>query len=636
VANYANDNSGRATSIAYPSATAENVTYTYDSTTSGNKGIGRLTSVADQSGSTALVYDALGRVTSETRVIGSQSYTTAYAYDVADHLTEITYPSGRIVTFARNSLGQVSGVTTKQNSGSSAVNVATSVTWKPMSDLLAGMIHGNGLTTTAGYDLDYRLTSLLLQDGATNISSLSYTYTDGLNLTAVNDNVTAANSASLSYSPANRLSTANGAWGNASFTYDGVGNRLTDVNTVGAVTTTRLAAYDTVSNRITGMTENSAALRSYTYDAGGNIITDTRPGEVFAFTYNARNRPASVTRNSVSYATYGYNAFEQLVSRATSAVGGPTGTVHYIHDLDGHIIAEADASTGATVREYLWMASNDNEAPTDLPLAVVDEVPTTPVLLMVHTDHLGRPIRMTDGTKATVWAASYKPWGEVQSISGTRALNLRFPGQYFQIETNLAYNWHRHYDLTTGRYTQPDPLRFVDGPSIYAYAGNSPFMETDREGRSHVLPYSPRPVPTLPGSRINPGLGMNSGSGIIWPPRSIRPQVPGIKLPSAQEILDELLYTSPVLGMCFKIIASGFGGGGGDDDCKKEWEEATDLCRSELEKPNPNMSVTGGYYDIQNCAKGHVSQRCGGNIVEQPISVRRIFGRSGGKFKPKR
>jgi RHS repeat-associated protein len=128
------------------------------------------------------------------------------------------------------------------------------------------------------------------------------------------------------------------------------------------------------------------------------------------------------------------------------------------------------------------MAANDN-APTDLPLAVVDDVTTTPVLLMVHSDHLGRPIRMTDASKATVWAASYKPWGEPQSISGTRALDLRFPGQYFQIETSLAYNWHRYYDTTTGRYTQPDPLGFVDGPSVYAYAANSPFMKTDKDGR---------------------------------------------------------------------------------------------------------------------------------------------------------
>ena len=86
-----------------------------------------------------------------------------------------------------------------------------------MSDHVAAMTHGNGLVTGAGYDLDSRLAALLVADGATNLSSLSYTYTDGMNLTATNDNVTAANSAALSYSPANRLATANSSWGNASY-----------------------------------------------------------------------------------------------------------------------------------------------------------------------------------------------------------------------------------------------------------------------------------------------------------------------------------------------------------------------------------------------------------------------------------
>ncbi len=207
-----------------------------------------------------------------------------------------------------------------------------------------------------------------------------------------------------------------------------------------------------------------------------------RPGESLDFTYNKRNRPVSVTRNSVAYATYGYNALQQLATRSTTAAGEPTGQVAYIYDLSGHLIAEATASTGVVTRDYIWMASNDNTTPTDLPLAVADISGTTSTVFMVHTDHLGRPIRMTDGAKSTVWQATYKPFGEVQTTSGTKALNVRFPGQYFQIETNLAYNWHRHYDPTTGRYTQPDPLRFVDGPNIYRYAGNSPFMRVDRSG----------------------------------------------------------------------------------------------------------------------------------------------------------
>lgn len=70
----------------------------------------------------------------------------------------------------------------------------------------------------------------------------------------------------------------------------------------------------------------------------------------------------------------------------------------------------------------------------------------------------------------------------MQSISGSASNNLRFPGQYFLLESGLAYNWHRHYDPTLGRYIQPDPLDFVDGPSIYAYAGSSPAMYVDPDG----------------------------------------------------------------------------------------------------------------------------------------------------------
>jgi RHS repeat-associated protein len=316
--------------------------------------------IADQSGATAFVYNALGQIITDIRVIAAKIY-------------------------------------------------------RPMSNLLTSLAHGNGLNPSAGYDLDYRLSSLALKDGALNVSSLAYAYTDNLNLTGITDGVTAANSNVLSYSATNRLAAASGAWGSNTFTYDAVGNRLTDVTTT--------------KNRI------------------------------------------------ATYATYGYNALQQLTTRVATAVGAPIGQVAYIYDLEGHLIAEATASSGATTRDYIWAASNDN-TPVDLPLAVAEAA----TLHYVHTDHLGRPIRMTDAAKSTVWQALYKPFGEVQTTSGTKSLDLRFPGQYFQIETAYAYNWNRHYDPITGRYTQPDPLRFVDGPSMYAYAGNSPFMLTDREG----------------------------------------------------------------------------------------------------------------------------------------------------------
>ena len=365
------------------------------------------------------------------------------------------------------------------------VNVATGMTYAPLSNLLTSMTHGNGLATTAGYDLDYRLTSLTLKNGAANVSSLAYAYGDGMNLTGITDNVTPANTVALWYSGPNKLQSASGAWGASNYYYDIGGNRTYDINTVGAATTTNTTYYDTISNHMTNVAVNGTTNRTFGYDTNGNISNDNRPGEAFVFTYNKRNRMASVTRNGLAYATYGYNALEQLTTRSTAAVGGPVGNVAYLYDLDGHLIAEATASTGATTRDYIWAAANDN-TPVDLPLAVAEAA----TLYMVHSDHLGRPIRMTDSTKATVWQANYKPFGEPVTISGTKANNLRFPGQYFQIETNLAYNWHRHYDPTTGRYTQPDPLRFVDGPSMYAYAGSSPLSATDFTGLAGVPPPS--------------------------------------------------------------------------------------------------------------------------------------------------
>ncbi len=379
------------------------------------------------------------------------------------------------------------------------------MTYAPLSNLLTALNHGNGLATTAGYDLDYRLTALTLKNGAANVSSLAYAYGDGMNLTGITDLVTAANSNTLAYSPANRLSLAIGPWGTESLSYDATGNRLNDNVTLGASTTTRLATYPTSSNRLTSLNQNAATFRTYTHDAGGNITNDNRPGEAFVFNYNKRGRMASVTRNAVAYATYGYNALEQLTTRSTAAVGGPVGQVAYIYDLDGHLIAEATASTGATTRDYIWAAANDN-TPVDLPLAVAEAA----TLYMVHSDHLGRPIRMTDAAKTTVWQAQYKPFGEPVTISGTRALNLRFPGQYFQIETGFAYNWHRHYDPTTGRYTQPDPLRFVDGPSVYAYAGSSPFLRTDRSGL-----YAPASGELQKPTAANDNAGCQQEAGLL-------------------------------------------------------------------------------------------------------------------------
>ncbi|WP_425117301.1 RHS repeat-associated core domain-containing protein [Agrobacterium pusense] len=60
----------------------------------------------------------------------------------------------------------------------------------------------------------------------------------------------------------------------------------------------------------------------------------------------------------------------------------------------------------------------------------------------------------------------------IRSLDPPRSTNA-FPGQWFQLESGLHYNWHRHYDPTTGRYLQADPLGMPDGPNRWTYVTNS-------------------------------------------------------------------------------------------------------------------------------------------------------------------
>jgi len=81
-----------------------------------------------------------------------------------------------------------------------------------------------------------------------------------------------------------------------------------------------------------------------------------------------------------------------------------------------------------------------------------------------------------------VWDVIYSPFGGVSYIWGPETMDIRFPGQWFQLESGLAYNWHRHYDATLGRYVQPDPIGLKGGRSLYSYVGGSPLVYVDTVG----------------------------------------------------------------------------------------------------------------------------------------------------------
>ncbi len=115
-------------------------------------------------------------------------------------------------------------------------------------------------------------------------------------------------------------------------------------------------------------------------------------------------------------------------------------------------------------------------------------VTTTPVLTYLHPDHLGTPRLATDSSKRVIWRWDSAPFGDTLPAGDPDGdglpftLNLRFPGQYFDAETGLHYNYFRDYDPVTGRYLESDPIGLAGGLGTYGYVGGRPLGAVDSFG----------------------------------------------------------------------------------------------------------------------------------------------------------
>jgi RHS repeat-associated protein len=126
----------------------------------------------------------------------------------------------------------------------------------------------------------------------------------------------------------------------------------------------------------------------------------------------------------------------------------------------------------------------------------------------VYTDHLDTPrviTRATDNQMVWRWENA-GPFGVAQSDQepsglGAFSYRARFPGQLYDSETGLHYNYHRHYGPDTGTYTQSDPIGLAGGINTYSYVGGNPVNLIDPLGLS-------------PGTEGAPSRGI--GGAIQW------------------------------------------------------------------------------------------------------------------------
>lgn len=477
---YAYDALNRLTGITYPASPAENVSYVYDYADFENSK-GHLSYINDNDGYVVMGYDAYGNIGLKADWISTVSSESDHAYNKANRVIGITYPSGRVVTYTRNSLGQITQVQMQDNASASPQPLITSATYKPFGPL-ASLSFYNGVNTTLTYDADYRIGRITATSTPNWDYSYGYDAADNINL--LTDEV-GSNDRSYIYDKLNRITQDNkpsaGSLAIVAYQYDANSNRT---------------LWKQGTNPVLNFTQTYPAISNIESQYGSTVLLHDNAGNITAFgsktfTYDSANRMSMSVVGSTT-TIYRYNGLGQRTTKL-STTGGVTITTHYDYDPAGNYIAQTQLNADGTYAksdEYIWL--------DDTPIAQVHTVYGTnnavasEQLLYIHADHLNTPRAMTDATKKVVWKWESEAYGRAApntdpDLDGVQAkLDLRFPGQIADAETGFYYNWNRYYDSLSGRYMQSDPIGLRGGFNLYAYVSGNPVSRIDPLGLDWV------------------------------------------------------------------------------------------------------------------------------------------------------
>ncbi|MEX2973132.1 putative T7SS-secreted protein [Streptomyces sp. C184] len=483
VTTYAHDAAGNLHEAANPDAT---VTYTRDM-------LGRVTSESVNGRTMTFTYDALGRRTSRTTPTG---HTTTYGYDAAGNRTTMDI-AGHALAFDHDAAGQ-------ELTRTIGDHLQLSHTWDP-----TGRLTSQSLTTAATGTLQSPTGATGPENPAAaeaqRVLLRGYTYRPDGNLTAIDDSHTGRRTFDLDR--AGRVTAVHATDWTETYAYDEAGNQTH------ATWPDRHANPSARGDRTyTGTNITSAGHIRYEHDELGRVTLRqktrlSRKPDTWRYTWNAEDRLTSVMTPDGTTWRYLYDPFGRRLGKQRLAEDGQTVLAQTDFAWDGPTLTEqithaeraAEAITLTWDYQGLSPLSQTERKTTASDLKRVPQEVIDKRFFAIATDLVGTPTDLFTTSGKSTWRASATLWGTTAWNQDAEAyIPLRFPGQYFDPETQLHYNFHRLHDPNTARYLSPDPLGLeaADNPTTYV---SNPHRWADPLG------LSPCEHPAIPETRAGKG-----------------------------------------------------------------------------------------------------------------------------------
>ncbi|NUP45883.1 MAG: hypothetical protein HOW97_01000 [Catenulispora sp.] len=440
-----------------------------------------VTALTDPTGTRTQGFDSLGRLTSVSR--GGQSF--GYTYDADGNTTSRTWPDGTTVSSSYNAADQLTGMTV-QGGQAGGGTAAYGFSYDPAGRLSSTTYPtANHLTTDRTYDAAGRLSDLNSHSDAGTVARYQLTRDAKGNPTGITTSRgTTSQHVAYTYDLFDRLTAAcvgtdcgSTATGKTAYTYDAIGNRLSQVLSGSAGTSTTTYTYDSASqlNSSTTTTPAGSTQTSYLYDRPGNLVqagNDT-------FTYNLDNTMASATVGGKT-TTYDYDA-QKLQLSADTGTGQSRSWQTDVNNAVPTPTVETDTANGATTgQDFL-------QGPGDTPLGLLSGGQTD----SLAPDPLSGVASILTSSGTTAGEQDYDPFGNPRTdgtarVTPTVTDPFGFAGDYRDPTRGDRYDTpNRTYDPATGRFDGVDPVapnRRAPSASPYAYTADQPTTRRDPTG----------------------------------------------------------------------------------------------------------------------------------------------------------